>query len=418
MNSAIEALQISQKEEAEKTKVDDSSDDNRMIIEVPTPTPVKKYMVATPTPKMSVSGKFTSLFETNYDLVQRLVRANKVRDGGGLKEGIRLYSEILKDILDSKDPELELLVQTYYSRGYAYELDSQHQNAIDDYILAKDLLNGKTYYPQYFNDVISYTDILTRIGYVYSWDLEDYRKALDIWNDVVDFAPDYAEGWAQRGMVYVELGEFRTGLDDIEKAQSFGPLTEDADRVYYSSGVALFELAETSNQYQYNEYYQLAINEYNKAEAVLSDDAGITIDDIRQARAACYVKLGLLAKAEADLLKIPQTDSVNTFALNTLGNVYNEQGKYDLAIETYDLIIKEDPFHELAIGNRAIAFERKGDWRSALKDYNKAIALGSNWASYYHSRGWIYQYNMNDYQTALEDYREACKLDTYYCDKY
>tara|TARA_Y100001960_G_C14689515_1_gene835620 strand:- start:68 stop:1453 length:1386 start_codon:yes stop_codon:yes gene_type:complete len=416
LNSAIEALQISQKEEAEKTKVDDSSDDNLMIVEVPTPTPVKKYMVATPTPKVSVSDKITSLFETNHDLAERIVSANKVLQGGQIKESIRLCSEILKDILDSKDPELELLVNGYFDRGYAYYLDGQYQNAIDDYILVKDLLNGKTYWPRYFNQTIRYTDVLSNIGQIYNWHFKDYRRALDVLNDLVESDPNYVEGWAQRGMVYVQLEEFRTGLDDMEKAKSFGPLTDDADRVYYFSGVAHFEIGERTGQDELS--YQLAINEFNKSEAVLSDDAWITINDIRNGRAWAYLRLGQFTQAEADLIKIPKTDPLYIDSLNGLGSVYLEQEKYDLAIETYDKMIKEDPFDARAIGNRGLSFDRKGDWRSALKDYNKAIALGTDWASYYYSRGLIYQYNMNDYQTALEDYREACKLDTYYCDKY
>lgn len=418
LNSAIEALQESQKKESEKTKVDDWGAKNRMIIEVPTPTPVKKYMVATATPVVSLYDKAKGIFENDYDIADRIIDAQGLRMGGQVKESIRLCSKILEDILESKDPELELLVNLYDVRARAYADDEQYQNAVDDLILAKDLLNGKSYYPSFFADAITYTVVLSNLGHYYTNNLEDYEKSLTVLNELIDFDPEFAYGWAQRGMVYVELDEFRLGLEDIEKAKSFGPLTNYADKIFYYSGVALFELGELelgNFDYDKSHYFQ-AIGEFNKAEAVLTGESGIDINYIRYQRGWTNLRLQKLSEAESDLVQVTEDSGLYESALNGLGSIHKKQLKYDLALKSYDELIRMAPFESMYYSNRGNVHYEKEDYMSALRDYDKAIELGSDWPPTFYNRGIILEYELNEYTAASKDYAEACRLDRNYCD--
>jgi len=67
----------------------------------------------------------------------------------------------------------------------------------------------------------------------------------------------------------------------------------------------------------------------------------------------------------------------------------------------------------LAHNNRGVAYKAKGEYDSALKDYDQAIQLNPNAASHYNNRGIIYRLK-HDYDRAIADYDEAIWLKSDY----
>lgn len=91
------------------------------------------------------------------------------------------------------------------------------------------------------------------------------------------------------------------------------------------------------------------------------------------------------------------------------GNAYNFKGQYDTAIEDYDKSIQIDPNYASAYGNRGAAYGSKGQYDRAIEDYNKMIELDSNNAIPYGLRGNAYR-SKEQYDRAIEDYNKAISL--------
>ena len=89
----------------------------------------------------------------------------------------------------------------------------------------------------------------------------------------------------------------------------------------------------------------------------------------------------------------------------------------DLVIEGCSEIIEEGQqapaILSLAHNNRGVAYKAKGEYDSALKDYDQAIQLNPNSASHYNNRGIIYRLK-HDYDRAIADYDEAIWLKSDY----
>ncbi len=60
--------------------------------------------------------------------------------------------------------------------------------------------------------------------------------------------------------------------------------------------------------------------------------------------------------------------------------------------------------------NRGVAYDSKGEYDRAIEDYDKAIALNPNDASFYYNRGNTYDYK-GEYDRAITDYDQAIALD-------
>ena len=52
---------------------------------------------------------------------------------------------------------------------------------------------------------------------------EDYATALELFDKMVEVAPDFAEGWNKRATVYFLMGEYRKSLADCEEVLKRNP---------------------------------------------------------------------------------------------------------------------------------------------------------------------------------------------------
>ena len=70
----------------------------------------------------------------------------------------------------------------------------------------------------------------------------DYSTALDLFNKMVEVAPNFSEGWNKRATVYYLMGEYEQSRADVAKTLELEPRHFGA-----LSGLGLIDLAEGQN---------------------------------------------------------------------------------------------------------------------------------------------------------------------------
>ena len=76
-------------------------------------------------------------------------------------------------------------------------------------------------------------------------------------------------------------------------------------------------------------------------------------------------------------------------------------------------VIEKHPDVSIAYNTRGCAKNNTGDFKGALEDFNKAIALVPGYATAYNNRGWA-KTNTNDLNGAMEDFNKAIALNPDY----
>ena len=95
-------------------------------------------------------------------------------------------------------------------------------------------------------------------------------------------------------------------------------------------------------------------------------------------------------KALDDFEKILEIDSTDIDALNYIGVILGDEGKYDLAIAQYEKGIaleKTNPTSAAyCYSNRADIYSKQGKFEEAYNDFTKAIFYSTNKSEYYFKR--------------------------------
>jgi tetratricopeptide (TPR) repeat protein len=101
------------------------------------------------------------------------------------------------------------------------------------------------------------------------------------------------------------------------------------------------------------------------------------------------------------------------WAYITRGTAYARKGDYDSAIKDYDKAIWLKPLLLLDVARylRGNVYERKGDYQRAMRDYDEAGKLKRNRAAYQNARCWIRAVLNLDLMTALDLCNLALQLE-------
>ncbi len=95
------------------------------------------------------------------------------------------------------------------------------------------------------------------------------------------------------------------------------------------------------------------------------------------------------------------------------GNAYEQRGRYDQAIKDYNEVIYLDPGHGPAYVNRANAYQGKGDYDQAIQDYDEIIYRSPDFVPAYYNRGNAYQ-RKGELDQAIRDYDKVIDLEPSY----
>jgi tetratricopeptide (TPR) repeat protein len=189
---------------------------------------------------------------------------------------------------------------------------------------------------------------------------------------------------------FTSQGEFSARVRALTQAESDRQQRSDildaADRADYDTAIAL--LSDLLHRYpdsaiDYNNrglmYFQsdrteAALADYNKA---LELDP--RLDGAYNNRANCYAARGCLGEAIADYQIALDFNPGNLRAWINQGITYRDLGLYDLALENFDLVlVLGKRLKGRVYAERGRTYHLRGDWNSAIADYNRAREQLSN----------------------------------------
>lgn len=95
--------------------------------------------------------------------------------------------------------------------------------------------------------------------------------------------------------------------------------------------------------------------------------------------------------------------------LTKLGKLADDLGYYEVAIASYEQVIKYAPNSSIAWYKRGVAMRKEGIFSEAILSFNKALELQSNDANIWYERG-IALRKSKRYEEAIASYRQALEL--------
>ena len=133
-----------------------------------------------------------------------------------------------------------------------------------------------------------------------------------------------------------------------------------------------------------------------------------------------YMQLGLIYAAVKNNFAIDYFKSAvknnpkSIEAYYALGMFYQENNMPELALASYDAIIKIDASYKNAHFNKGFVYsEYLNDFSKALLNYNDAIKYAPDYVEAYYQRGFTYERMKNINQASL-DYKQALKINPTY----
>ena len=108
--------------------------------------------------------------------------------------------------------------------------------------------------------------------------------------------------------------------------------------------------------------------------------------------------------------QILEVDPSHLQALNNLGVVFQELGKYQKAIRCYEKVIEINPGHLQALNNLGVEFQKLGKYQKAIRCYEKVIEINPNHLQALNNLGVIFK-KLEKYQTAIRCYEKVIEID-------
>ena len=236
---------------------------------------------------------------------------------------------------------------------------------------------------------------LIKKGEIYTL-IQDYVKALNIYNKAIELYPNDPVSYMYRGFLYSNyLQDSDNALNDFNQSIKI-------DSLYRPS------YNHRADIYLSREDYQSALSDYTKAINLQKDNPLRYIE-----RAECYIKLEDFNNAQSDYTSAIDLDSDNPLYLNNRADFYRvNKEDYNLALADYAMAIEistDDYQSSVAHNNRGIIYGEQENYTLQIEEYTNAIVIYSQ-AINYSNRADVYK-RLENYEKALADYTSAIDLD-------
>jgi tetratricopeptide (TPR) repeat protein len=292
---------------------------------------------------------------------------DRVRTEGEIAETIRACTRALASVVSA-----EQRARAYYFRGLNHFLDSvrlaiaemkpigsagdpaqsQLKSALDDLGACIAAAPEPSAFPFSLRATI-YTA------------LERYDNALADLEQAIRADPKTSSHFVQRAVIWERLDRFPEARADLDSALTLNPGNQNA----WINRARLWT--------RYGDIDR-AFSDYNQAETV----GGTQTWDALSGRAKLAVRLGEPRKAFADWTRAAELSPLPTLAAQfhvRAGNLARDYLKeHDKAQLSYGRALELIPNYPDAFVQRGIAFERANRFDEALKDYGKAVEIGSS----------------------------------------
>ena len=281
---------------------------------------------------------------------------------------------------------------------------------------------------------------------------QEHDRAADFYGQAIKRNPGDSELWLERGNAYFAQGNYIAAISDYHESIRLRPNSQVQEKL----GDAYFAQAEldivAKNFDTAVERINLAIknnpNLTAQAEARLLDAytgmARLRISQQNwQEAIEVYEKLLENQNLPTGTIKELRSELANVYL--SLGKEQQEQMKYEMALTSYNLGLKNDPENYKLFGARAGLLVLRNNYKDALSDYNRGLAIAPNRPELlagrglvlgqlgkysealkdydlainqgglkepfvYNGRGWVHE-QMKSYGNAIADYSEAIRID-------
>lgn len=176
---------------------------------------------------------------------------------------------------------------------------------------------------------------------------KDYRRAIELYDGILQLRSDCAEVWYESGLALENLGGYQEAIVRYDRALALQPSSDLACEIWHSRGNAM--------QYGLGDY-KSAIHAYDRALQVKPGDP-----DIWQNRAnALLYGLGSYEEAIANYDRVIFIAPQYSLAWRNRGNALVELRRYQEAITSYDQALIIDPNDQVSSYARTCALNRAG----------------------------------------------------------
>jgi tetratricopeptide (TPR) repeat protein len=232
----------------------------------------------------------------------------------------------------------------------------------------------------------------------------NFEQALSDLTCAIELKPDYALAYYNRGSLYDRMRKFQRAIQDFSMALQLNPSFVSA---YNNRGSAFVRSGDYPRAIQ--DYSQLLILRPGFVTALLG-------------RAVAYAKLKDFQYALQDCEAASQLAPRSILMYDTRGSVYALAQDYQRALEDFDQALLCSPtgammystsnvgsYKAIVYTNRSQAYMHLKNYQQALQDSNEAIALMPQAADAYYSRALAYL-GLMDLQKARADCARAYEL--------
>ena len=211
--------------------------------------------------------------------------------------------------------------------------------------------------------------------------LQDYNKALSL-------RLDYDECRLNRSYAYEFIGQYENALLDINYLSEQSP---DSAYLHFYRGLVLTKMRA----------YRKALNAFNRAIS-LGMDQGESLVNV----GTIYFFLGKNDSAKFFLDKVLSENARDPNALNTMSQLYLSELEYSSALYSIEQALEVVPNEPFFINNRGLIYLEMDSLEMGLTDINKSIILNpdNGWA--YRNKG-IYYMKRGEFKSALEMFQRA-----------
>jgi YVTN family beta-propeller protein len=334
-------------------------------------------------------------------------------------------------------------IDSWYNKGFALNNLGEYEKAIKcydrvieidpDYFPVWNLKGNALNYLGKFQEAIkSYQQVLEKdpqniIAFYNKGlalnNLGEYEKAINCYDRVIEIDPENIDALNAKGLAFERLGEYEEAINCYDRVIEIDPENIEA---LNSKGDALDRLERYKEAQQYykkvSEAYLNEINNMNEKakecenlhkyeEAIIYYDRVISIDannfnawlkkgvllfnlDKYEEAIECYDRVigldkykeklkrsgqELTDKQVIEYYKSIETNPRNIEALNEKGNTLEKLGKYDEAIQLFNLVIEKNPHFVIdTIIKNGDIFMTLGNYKAAEKSYNDALKQDPN----------------------------------------
>ncbi len=306
-------------------------------------------------------NKTRTLFPNSFLIYNRMINSKLPRWGGSYAEMEKIALQALENI--EANPELYMLFgQIYVDQAWTLREEKQYDRALALY--SKAISYGEHH--SFFQERAR--------TYRY---MKDYVHAIEDIDHSISLRPTLAAPYRLRATIYIEMKDMDSAMKDIRFMTQQFPWSKDVQEL---TGWAAKQMLNHGH----------AVFKNNLEQAIAKYDMALDINpqcaEAFYWRGVAYSKLKKTELAYSDLKQAIRYNPRHFETYRMLDYILASQLKWDEIIAHWNQFLALEPGNAKAYLERAGAYRRTGDMKSALADLHQACELGEQEACRLHKQ--------------------------------